>query len=70
MNANNHHNDTPLTAAQSVPTYKNTKFADWWQMLNAELAKVGKTEMTFGPAKDAYDVGESPTTAAHYDANK
>lgn len=52
-----------------VPTYRNTEFMDWWQMLNRECAKLGLGERPFGEAHDAYEMGESPdTAAAHFAA--
>ncbi len=58
------HPNRSLRAMMAVPTYRNTKFTPWWEMLNAELAKLGLPEATFGPAHDAYEFGEAPSTAA------
>lgn len=56
--------DAKMRDAMAVPTYKNTSFCDWWALLNAELAKLGLPEATFGTARDDYDFGHAPSTSA------
>jgi hypothetical protein len=48
----------------AVKTRRNTKFVHWYDLLHAECVKRGLATPTFGPAHDAYDMGESPETAA------
>jgi hypothetical protein len=48
----------------AVQTYRNTEPSAWWKMLNDECRKLGIAERTFGDAYDAYQMGESPETAA------
>jgi hypothetical protein len=49
-----------------VPTKANTGFAEWWNLFNEELAKRDLPEASYGDARDSFDVGESPETAADY----
>lgn len=53
-----------MTEFPAVKTRRNTKFVDWYDLLNAECQRRGLPTPTFGPAHDAYDMGESPETAA------
>lgn len=53
-----------LERAYAVPTYRNTDHSSWWKMLNDECRKLGIADRTFGEAYDAYEVGETPATAA------
>jgi len=53
-----------LAQAAAVPTYKNTEFMDWWKLLNDQLALKGWPEAGFRDAKDNYEMGQSPETAA------
>lgn len=48
----------------TVKTYRNTKFMDWYDLLNAECEKRGVPTPTYGPAHDAWEMGETPSTAA------
>ncbi|MHC2481595.1 hypothetical protein [Rhizobium leguminosarum] len=52
------------TGKYAVPTYRNTDRSEWWRQLNEECRKLGIAERTFGDAYDAYEMGESPSTAA------
>ena len=56
--------DPTQSGKYAVPTYRNTEFLDWWRALNAELAKLNTFEVGFKDARDCYDMGESPDTAA------
>jgi len=60
------HPNRSLRNMTAIPTYRNTKLMPWWEMLNAEMAKRGLDQVNFGDARGAYEVGESPETAAAY----
>jgi hypothetical protein len=47
-------------------TFDNTKFPKWWKMYNAALAAHGLPPATEEQARGAYEVGETPDTAADY----
>jgi hypothetical protein len=48
----------------TVHTYRNTEFLQWWTELNTELWRLDCREANSDEAQDAYDMGESPETAA------
>jgi hypothetical protein len=52
-----------------VRTYENTTFNDWWKLAIAAYEKRGMGVLTFGPAHDGYEMGESPETFAEYMLN-
>jgi len=55
-----------LRKLETQRTYVNTKFIDWWPMLNAECAKLGVPDAMFGDAHGMYEMGESPLTGARH----
>lgn len=54
---------------RKVRTKDNTKPNEWWAMACKAFVERGLPEPTFGPAYDAYEVGESPETWAEYVLN-
>lgn len=48
----------------AVPTRTNTKFTPWWAQLNAVLTRRNAAEALFGDARDYYEMGFDPETAA------
>lgn len=48
----------------AVPTYMNTKFVDWWKLLNEALSDKGERESRYDDAQDLYKLGFCPLTAA------
>lgn len=51
-------------ADYAVPTRANTQLPEWWGKLNAELTAQGLAEVTYGTARDLYECGYCPKTAA------
>jgi len=49
-----------------VRTYENTEFATWWKLAIDAFERRGMPAPTFGPARDAWEMGESPETWADY----
>lgn len=48
-----------------VKTKRNCEFLAWWRLLNAEMDKKKPGQQVgFGDARDSYEFGESPETAA------
>jgi hypothetical protein len=48
-----------------LATKINTEFMAWWKQLNAELDKLHPGQQAgFRDARDSYDMGQSPETAA------
>jgi hypothetical protein len=48
-----------------VKTKANCRFTDWWRLLNAEMGKLHHgQEVLFRDARDSYEAGQSPETAA------
>ena len=60
---------TATETTMSVHTKRNTTFMKWWELAVSEFARLGLNEPTYGPAREAYGVGESPETWAAYVAN-
>jgi hypothetical protein len=56
-------NDT-LKNLETCKTKANTRFMDWWPLLNAELKRLGWPEAGLADARECYNMGESPETAA------
>jgi len=56
--------DPTKSGKYAVPTYRNTDFMDWWKLLNEALVKRGLGETGWKNARDCYDMGDSPETAA------
>ncbi len=56
--------DPRVTGKYAVPTKANTEFMDWWQLLNDEMAERGWKQVGYRNAKDCWEMGESPQTAA------
>ena len=53
-----------IVARETMPTKVNTRFMDWWPLLNSELAKQGWPQAGYGDARGCYDIGDSPETGA------
>jgi hypothetical protein len=53
-----------LRSAQAVPTKANTPFMKWWEKLNIVLASKNLADALYGDARDYYQTGHSPETAA------
>jgi hypothetical protein len=58
--------NSTLASLKFGRTKANTKFMDWWPMFNKELATLGRPEAGFTDAYGAWEVGETPETAASY----
>ncbi|WP_114947266.1 hypothetical protein [Microvirga calopogonii] len=56
--------NTSLRLLETASTKANTEFSPWWLALNGELAKRKLPEARYGDARDYYETGHSPETAA------
>lgn len=59
-----HFTNTALSHAETMPTKANTELSPWWLALNKELAKSNLPDALYGVARDYYESGHSPETAA------
>jgi hypothetical protein len=59
-----HYTNTALHHAETLPTKANTELAQWWLALNQELAKRSLPGALYCVARDYYERGHSPATAA------
>jgi hypothetical protein len=59
-----HYTNTSLRLLEKATTKANTEFSPWWLALNSELGKRNKPEAGFGDARDYYEMGHPPETAA------
>lgn len=55
--------------SRKVRTKDNTRVDEWVTFAKQAFADRGMPEPTFGPAYDAYEMGESPETWADYVKN-
>lgn len=55
---------TTLAKLETQPTRANTTFQDWWELVCAECERRGIGSPTYGPARDFYEMGFCPRTAA------
>ncbi|EIM29905.1 hypothetical protein [Microvirga lotononidis] len=53
-----------LRLLETASTKTNTEFSPWWLALNGGLAKRKLPEARYGEARDYYETGHSPETAA------
>lgn len=51
---------------RKVSTKDNTSFIFWWAGAIKAFEERGLKDPTFGPAHDAYEMGEAPETWADY----
>jgi hypothetical protein len=56
--------NSSLRLLETLSTKSNTEFSPWWLALNGELAKRKLAEARYGDARDYYETGHSPETAA------
>jgi hypothetical protein len=56
--------NTSLRLLETASTKTNTGFSPWWLALNGEPAKRNMPEARYGDARDYYETGHSPKTAA------
>jgi hypothetical protein len=56
--------NTSLRLLETASTKANTEFSPWWLGLNRELDKRKLPEARYGDARDYYETGHSPETAA------
>ncbi|EIM30371.1 hypothetical protein [Microvirga lotononidis] len=56
--------NTSLRLLETASTKANTEFSPWWLALNGGLAKGKLPEACYGEARDYYETGHSPETAA------
>ena len=58
-----------LARLETQRTKANTPFSAWWPLFNEALAALGQPEAGFLDARDCWELGDSPETAASYLAN-
>jgi len=58
-----------LARLETQRTKANTPFLAWWTLFNTALAALNQPEAGFMDARDCWELGESPETAASYLAN-
>jgi hypothetical protein len=56
--------NSSLCLLEMASTKANTEFSPWWLALNGELARRNLPEARYGDARDYYEIGHSPETAA------